>query len=257
MTISGTDQGRRDVPLEAGAHSKTDRGVDSSQAQPRGQALALRAANGSRGRCRRQIWSGHRSIPAVLEPEVSAWQPAVQVSSKQFAMWRQQMQMMESFHNDMILMVQMFVAMHREHLSCGSRRARPGQEARRGTCGLAGKAGGRRERAPQDRPWTNGRHDPGGEVANGTATARSKSARMLSEASAPQAQRAPEPAGDEHPGGRGTPGPRRGAFRDSSEASAPRVRSHRVSFALHAANHRVAAPSAGVLAKGSRAPSNK
>jgi hypothetical protein len=32
-------------------------------------------------------------------------------------MWQQQMQMMESFHNDMILMVQMFVAMHREHLS--------------------------------------------------------------------------------------------------------------------------------------------
>ena len=30
-------------------------------------------------------------------------------------MWQQQMQMMESFHQDMILMVQMFVAMHREH----------------------------------------------------------------------------------------------------------------------------------------------
>jgi hypothetical protein len=30
-------------------------------------------------------------------------------------MWQQQMQLMESFHNDMILMVQMFVAMHREH----------------------------------------------------------------------------------------------------------------------------------------------
>ena len=33
------------------------------------------------------------------------------------AMWQQQMQLMESFHNDMILMVQMFVAMHREHLA--------------------------------------------------------------------------------------------------------------------------------------------
>ena len=32
-------------------------------------------------------------------------------------MWQQQMQMMESFHNDMIMMVQMFVAMHREHLA--------------------------------------------------------------------------------------------------------------------------------------------
>ena len=32
------------------------------------------------------------------------------------AIWQQQMQMMESFHNDMILMVQMFMAMHREHV---------------------------------------------------------------------------------------------------------------------------------------------
>ncbi|WP_237170775.1 hypothetical protein [Paludisphaera borealis] len=31
------------------------------------------------------------------------------------AIWQQQMQLMESFHNDMILMVQMFVAMHQEH----------------------------------------------------------------------------------------------------------------------------------------------
>jgi len=31
-------------------------------------------------------------------------------------MWQQQMQMMQSFHNDMVMMFQMFVAMHREHL---------------------------------------------------------------------------------------------------------------------------------------------
>jgi hypothetical protein len=33
------------------------------------------------------------------------------------AIWQQQMRMMESFHNDMIMMVQMFFAMHREHLA--------------------------------------------------------------------------------------------------------------------------------------------
>ena len=32
-------------------------------------------------------------------------------------MWQQQMRLMESFHNDMIMMVQMFFAMHREHLA--------------------------------------------------------------------------------------------------------------------------------------------
>ncbi len=31
------------------------------------------------------------------------------------AVWQQQMQLMESFHHDMIMMVQMFVAMHKEH----------------------------------------------------------------------------------------------------------------------------------------------
>jgi hypothetical protein len=33
------------------------------------------------------------------------------------AMWQQQMRLMESFHNDMIMMVQMFFAMHREHMA--------------------------------------------------------------------------------------------------------------------------------------------
>ena len=33
------------------------------------------------------------------------------------AMWQHQMLMMQSFHNDMIVMFQMFVTMHREHLS--------------------------------------------------------------------------------------------------------------------------------------------
>ena len=32
------------------------------------------------------------------------------------AMWQQQMQLMETFHNDMIIMVQMFATMHRQQL---------------------------------------------------------------------------------------------------------------------------------------------
>ena len=31
-------------------------------------------------------------------------------------MWQQPMQLMQSFHNDMLMMLQMFIAMHREHL---------------------------------------------------------------------------------------------------------------------------------------------
>ena len=57
-----------------------------------------------------------RLAPDVLVPErASQWEQAIAVPPQQLAMWQQQMQMMESFHQDMILMVQMFVAMHREH----------------------------------------------------------------------------------------------------------------------------------------------
>ena len=57
-----------------------------------------------------------RPAPGVLVPEPAAqWDQAIAVPPQQLAMWQQQMQMMESFHQDMILMVQMFVALHREH----------------------------------------------------------------------------------------------------------------------------------------------
>jgi hypothetical protein len=35
---------------------------------------------------------------------------------QQVALWQQQMRMMETFHDDMMIMIQMFMAMHREHL---------------------------------------------------------------------------------------------------------------------------------------------
>ena len=44
------------------------------------------------------------------------WEPIIPGPANQLALWQQQMQVMESFHKDMILMVQMFVAMHREHV---------------------------------------------------------------------------------------------------------------------------------------------
>ena len=78
-------------------------------------SLAVRSTSRPRSMLAISPPSRHRPTPAIIEPEASAWEPAVAVSAEQFAMWRQQMQMMESFHNDMILMVQMFVAMHREH----------------------------------------------------------------------------------------------------------------------------------------------
>ncbi|MGZ3432324.1 MAG: hypothetical protein ACXWN0_11615, partial [Isosphaeraceae bacterium] len=64
----------------------------------------------------RVVESSRALAPGVLVPEPAAqWDQAIAVPPQQLAMWQQQMQMMESFHQDMILMVQMFVALHREH----------------------------------------------------------------------------------------------------------------------------------------------
>ena len=107
---------RRDAPLEAGASPETAGEVASSRSPGRGKALALRSTSGSRGTLAVDKSNHVRSTPVIVEPRVSSWEQSVAVPAEQFAMWRQQMQMMESFHNDMILMVQMFVAMHREHM---------------------------------------------------------------------------------------------------------------------------------------------
>ena len=56
--------------------------------------------------------------PATLIPHGGdPWEQSAAYPPQAMAMWQQQMRMMESFHNDMIMMVQMFFAMHREHLA--------------------------------------------------------------------------------------------------------------------------------------------
>jgi len=109
---------RQDVPLEAGA----------SPAKHPGNELALRPGPSDNGRRALAVGPRGRSLAAVraesspsgLEPDALEPSGAELLGSMPFpanpmAMWQQQMQLMESFHNDMILMVQMFVAMHKEH----------------------------------------------------------------------------------------------------------------------------------------------
>jgi pSer/pThr/pTyr-binding forkhead associated (FHA) protein len=112
---------RQDAPLEAGA----------SLAERPGTELAVRTGNSGNGRntliSRRndqsRIALNAASSPATFEPDTlvrsdrEGWEPPMPFPLNPMAMWQQQMQLMESFHNDMILMVQMFVAMHREHLA--------------------------------------------------------------------------------------------------------------------------------------------
>jgi len=110
---------RQEVPLEAGA----------SPAERPGTELAVSVEHSDNGRGALAVRAGGRSqvalkavsSPATIEPAALApsraevWEPSIPYAPSPVAMWQQQMQLMESFHNDMILMVQMFVAMHREH----------------------------------------------------------------------------------------------------------------------------------------------
>ena len=102
---------RRDVPLEAGASPTVSSGAAHSGKG--GTALAVRST--SRPATPARVAKSSPALtPDVLVPERPRGIFAA-VPPQQLAMWQQQMQMMESFHQDMILMVQMFVAMHREH----------------------------------------------------------------------------------------------------------------------------------------------
>ncbi len=110
--------GRDDVPLEAGAIPVEALGdsrsgsVESSETQ--GTELAVRSPTGPPGL--RKASSPPLVVSAAAPPAAieGGWEPAFAQGPGSYAIWQQQMQLMETFHNDMAMMVQMFVAMHRE-----------------------------------------------------------------------------------------------------------------------------------------------
>jgi pSer/pThr/pTyr-binding forkhead associated (FHA) protein len=112
---------RRDVPLEAGASVALQPGTELAVrlAKPDDERRALTVRSGSRIPVRLKTTGFSQTVePArLVAADAGSWEAAIPFPSNPMAMWQQQMQMMESFHNDMILMVQMFVAMHREHLA--------------------------------------------------------------------------------------------------------------------------------------------
>lgn len=196
---------RRDVPLEAGASPEANNGVDSSRTQGKGKTLAVRSTNGSQGTLSVNKPSRTGSTPVIVEPRVSAWEPAVQVPPEQFAMWRQQMQMMELFHNDMILMVQMFVAMHREHLFSVRDELDRVQKLTGELAVLqANLAESAKQTEEEDRLPGNGRPAPSGGLSNGAAGAPPESAHSVIEAPGPgKPRRGMAPAVNLGPGATG------------------------------------------------------
>jgi pSer/pThr/pTyr-binding forkhead associated (FHA) protein len=112
---------RRDVPLEFGASVAQQPGTELAVrvAKPRNdrQALTLRPGSRSEVRLKAAGFSQALEPPQLVPSGAAAWGPSISFPPNSMAIWQQQMQLMESFHNDMLLMVQMFVAMHRDHLA--------------------------------------------------------------------------------------------------------------------------------------------
>jgi pSer/pThr/pTyr-binding forkhead associated (FHA) protein len=107
---------REDVPIEAGAfpaESGDDRErVDLAPEEDDVRVLTVRPTAGPPG-FRKASVPGHTfSSAAPAAVDKGEWEPAF--GPGPYAMWQQQMQLMETFHHDMAVMVQMFIAMHRE-----------------------------------------------------------------------------------------------------------------------------------------------
>ena len=109
---------RRDVPLEAGASVAEPPGTELAvrRAEPDIDQKGLKARATGRSTVSLKV-TGFAETAQLVPSAGGLWDPSIPFPANPMAMWQQQMQLMESFHNDMIVMVQMFVAMHREHLA--------------------------------------------------------------------------------------------------------------------------------------------
>jgi pSer/pThr/pTyr-binding forkhead associated (FHA) protein len=111
---------RQDVPLVAGASPTalpaSSLGAATGSFDNDRKVLAIRSQVRSMGLARVEP-PGHAprpALPAAIDD--AEWEPVLSPGPNPAAMWDEQMQMMQSFHNDMVMMFQMFVAMHRENL---------------------------------------------------------------------------------------------------------------------------------------------
>jgi pSer/pThr/pTyr-binding forkhead associated (FHA) protein len=111
---------RQDIPLEAGAvraeRPGTELAVSSGHSKDARYALVARPRDPSplalNAASSRRAFEPHTLVPS----DRAEWESPMPHPMNTMAMWQQQMQLMETFHNDMIIMVQMFATMHRQQL---------------------------------------------------------------------------------------------------------------------------------------------
>jgi pSer/pThr/pTyr-binding forkhead associated (FHA) protein len=111
---------RQDIPLNAGAvpaeRPGTELAVSSERSQNARIAVVARPKDRSHMALRATTSPTALESGTLVPSDPQVWPSSMPYPMNPMAMWQQQMQLMESFHNDMILMVQMFAAMHRQQL---------------------------------------------------------------------------------------------------------------------------------------------
>jgi pSer/pThr/pTyr-binding forkhead associated (FHA) protein len=112
---------RSDVPLESGAGLVAsvfkDTSLLSNPSDGGRNSLALRAVRRARDVIKAEPYRPGSAPAAQIGSSQPEWSGSLSGGMSPLAMWQQQMQLMEAFHNDMIMMVQMFMVMHREQLA--------------------------------------------------------------------------------------------------------------------------------------------
>ncbi len=118
---SSPDQiSRRDVPLEAGAIFSgspvaapgNSAGLPTELAKP----LARRPSSASRSWAQLVPYSPPVAPLSVASKGGNEWNLVPECGASPPAMWNQHVQFLEMLHSEMILMVRMFMTMHREHV---------------------------------------------------------------------------------------------------------------------------------------------
>jgi pSer/pThr/pTyr-binding forkhead associated (FHA) protein len=134
---------RRDLPLIAGASHGPSRatGARRDPARSPGKATGLAVRPRKDPSAILPAFPIPQALaPVVMEPSSpTAWELTGTLPPQQLALWQQQMKMMETFHDDMMLMVQMFMAMHREHLGAAKEELEKVRELSRELERLQGK----------------------------------------------------------------------------------------------------------------------
>jgi hypothetical protein len=112
---------RIDVPLEAGAYRPARAGIAANDTRMLPvkfeRRLPVRSNYPTRSRISYPAHPHVEASPVSVSPDEDEWGRVADFGPAPAAVWHQHRQFLEMFHSEMVLMVQMFMTMHRDHVS--------------------------------------------------------------------------------------------------------------------------------------------